>query len=194
MSFVPLNTGSPSFSDSLLPPQPEPTADVNQKRDDIDSHEPSAPSPEDIEALVSAAEERGAARAHAEFLAEREQIAARASELEALLGLVEETRRADRSETRQLIGSLIISSMRRLIGEHPFLREAALRHAFAQAVASMVGDRDVVLWVAPGQEAIARELIDDREGWSVRVSTESALRYDPHSPAWPRHKGRRQCR
>ena len=33
----------------------------------------------------------------------------------------------------------------------------------------MVGDRDVVLWVAPDQESIGRELIEEREGWSVRV-------------------------
>ncbi|MDG1481677.1 MAG: hypothetical protein P8R54_18930 [Myxococcota bacterium] len=172
MSFVPLQSGPTSFSDSLLPPESEPTADVNPTRDDADSGEPSGPSPAEIEALIAAAEVRGAAQVHAEVAEERAQLTARASELEALLVHVEETRRSDRSETRQLIGSLIISSMRRLIGEHPLLREAALRHAFAQAVASMVGDRDVVLWVAPGQEAIARELIDEREGWSVRVSTE----------------------
>ncbi len=172
MSFVPLKSGPSSFSDSLLPPQPEPTSDDYVPREAVVGGEPAGPTPDQVQALIAAAEVRGAAQAHAELAEEREKLTARLSEVEALLVQIDETRRSDHSETRQLIGSLIISSMRRLIGEHPLLREAALRHAFAQAVASMVGDRDVVLWVAPGQEAIAHELIDEREGWSVRVSTE----------------------
>jgi len=93
-------------------------------------------------------------------------------ELGSLIEQVEMVRKSDCTETRQLVGSLVIASMRRLIGEHPILREAALRHAFAQAVSGMVGDRDVVLWVAPGQETIARELIEERQGWSVRVNSD----------------------
>jgi flagellar biosynthesis/type III secretory pathway protein FliH len=178
-AFVPfLTSTTSSFSASLLPAVPEPD-ELDEEYGEEDEEEapkvesrPVGPTPEEIRTLILAAEARGAASARKELAEEAERLAAREADLEALIARVEATRRSDRSETRQLIGSLIIASMRRLIGEHPILREAALRHAFAQAVAGMIGDRDVVLWVAPGQEEIARELIEEREGWSVRVSTD----------------------
>ena len=174
-SFVPTFAALGTFSPSLLPP-PEPPTPVSVESIDgetpVVSTGPSGPTEQEIADLIAAAEARGAATARAEMDAERATLQNRIQAVEALVEEVEETRRTDRRETRQLIGTLIISSMRRLIGEHPLLREAALRHAFAQAAAGMVGDRDVVLCVAPGQEEIARELIAERKGWTVRVNTE----------------------
>jgi flagellar biosynthesis/type III secretory pathway protein FliH len=179
-SFIPIyNTDTDNFSAELLTSAQEreraakeTAAKVNLNGEPEPSPEPTGPTPEEIAEIIAAAEARGAQAARAEMAAEKMVLQKQRADMVALIHQVEESRKADVSETRQLIGGLIMASMRRLIGEHPVLREAALREAFSQAVAGMVGDRDVVLWVAPDQESFAQELIEEREGWSVRVNPE----------------------
>jgi flagellar biosynthesis/type III secretory pathway protein FliH len=181
-SFIPIyNTDTDNFSAELMTSAQErervakeTAAKVNLNGEPEPTPEPTGPTPEEIAEIIAAAEARGAQAARAEMAAEKLVLQKQRADMVALIQQVEESRKADVSETRQLIGGLIMASMRRLIGEHPVLREAALREAFSQAVAGMVGDRDVVLWVAPDQESFAQELIEEREGWSVRVNPEQA--------------------
>jgi flagellar biosynthesis/type III secretory pathway protein FliH len=179
-SFIPIySTDTDNFSAQLMTSAQEreraakeTAAKVNLNGEPEPAPQPTGPSPEDIAEMIAAAEARGAQAARAEMAAEKMALQKQRADMDALILRIEASRETDISEIRQLIGGLIMASMRRLIGEHPVLREAALREAFSQAVSGMVGDRDVVLWVAPDQESIARELIEDREGWSVRVNPE----------------------
>ena len=171
-SFIPIyNTEEDNFSADLMPSAQdrERAAKINLNGEPEPEPGPTGPTNEEIAEMIAAAEARGAQAARAELAAEKRVLQKRRADLDVLLQQIAASRESDLTETRQMIGALIMASMRRLVGEHPLLREAALREAFSQAVAGMVGDRDVVLWVAPDQEGIARELIEEREGWSVRV-------------------------
>lgn len=176
-SFVPIiSTDTDSFSAELMTSAQERerlakenAAKVNLNGETEPEVQATGPSAEEIAEMIAAAEARGALAAHAEMEAEKRALQEQRDDLEALMRHVEASRTGDLSETRQLIGALIMASMRRLIGDHPLLREAALREAFSQAVAGMIGDRDVTLWVAPDQEDIAKSLIEEREGWCVKV-------------------------
>ncbi len=171
-----------SFSPALVPASDAPVHPMRRSTDHAPADGADAPGPEPkgAEALIAEAEARGRAAAEAELRAQRAALAERERGVARLVEQLEQARAEDAEISRQLIGSLITTALGRLIGDHAVLKAAALQEAFQQVASGLVGEREVVLRVAPDQAALARELVAHRPGWQVREDVEihSGLRVE----------------
>lgn len=175
-SFSPLLSRRAGFSSALvvdpaamLPANPAPTAGAPEA--------PAEPLPQvftedEVQAREAAAEARGRAAAMAEAQVILAEMSERVDMAETLAEALDRAAATHAREARERFGTLLLSSLSRLVGELEVFQDLSLAHAFDEVAARMVGEREVVVRVSPAQVSLAKSLIADRDGWSVRKDPE----------------------
>ena len=158
--------GSPPAATRPLPPTAAPSAAAAPAPGE--AAPPAGPTEEEIGARIAAAEARVRAELAAELAAAQAAAAQEQALARALLETLEQERVQQAEEARAMVGELVLETVRRLVGEQPFLRDKMLRNMLDEAAGHLLGEREVVLRVRTDQVALARGLVADRVGWSVR--------------------------
>lgn len=165
----------PSSPASRSPASPHTAAP--EARETVDPAEAEAAR---LSAAVSAAEARLRASLSAEVSAAQAEAAEATALARAMAEALDAERTAQAAEARRLVGGMVLETVRRLIGEQPFLRDKMLKNMLEDAAGHLLGEREVVLRVRADQVALARGLVADRVGWTVRedVAITAGLRVE----------------
>lgn len=128
---------------------------------------PPGPTADEIAAMVKDAEARGLQRGRKEAEAELAARVEQERRFGALADGLDRDRAAVVGEARAEIGGVVVSSLRRLVGEVPELLELLVEARCREAVEQLHSAREVVLRCNPRDEPAARRIIGDRAGWRV---------------------------
>jgi flagellar biosynthesis/type III secretory pathway protein FliH len=129
-------------------------------------------SQEALDALLDAAREQARVDAGAVLAGLRKEVEAEREQLLALQENVLEGRAAWAQEVRNVLGELVVVGVRQVVGESATLQDELLRDRFAEIGERLVGEKGIVIRVRPEDEAVARALVGDREGWSIATDSD----------------------
>ena len=126
--------------------------------------------PPDLETLLADAEARGRQARQAEVQPQLRAARQSQERLARLIAELDEQREEWATEARDTLSAFILASVDRIVGDAEPVRHALLRSRLAEITEHLVRSRELVLRVAPADEALARQIIGDRPGWRFTPS------------------------
>jgi len=167
-SFSPIQTIPRGFAATLIPAASAAPRAAEVEVEEVEDTGPVTHTPEELAEHVAAAEARGREAARAEVAAELAAMSEKVALAGELVGQLDAAAAAQAEEARAQVGPLILEVLQRLVGELEVFQDLSLSHAFGEVAGRMVGEREVVVRVCPAQVSLAKSLIVDRPGWTVR--------------------------
>jgi len=128
---------------------------------------PAGPTPEQVADMVREAELKGYRRGKAELQKELDARVEQERRFQAMADSLDAARSGVVREAVDLTADLVVLGLRRLVSEVPELLEGLLQTRLQEAAAHLVGAREVLVRVAPRDEALARKILSERPGWKV---------------------------
>lgn len=173
-SFVPIRSAS-AFSagivggstEAIVKPSETVSAESDGESQD-ESLEPGLPeSKEALAALLDEARQEARSSSEAVLAQARLEIQAQRDQLERLLAQMDGARAAWTAEVRNVLGELVVAGVRSVVSESAELQEDMLRDRFAVIGERLIGEQQVTIRVRSEDLDAARDLIGDRDGWTV---------------------------
>jgi len=177
-SFVPLQKSSPFHAGVLGPGEtgpvseelPEQAQEAVEAGSEADAEVEGIRLPqteEELEALLMEAREQARTDAEAALVSIRESLQNEQSRVERLCERMDAARTSWGNEVRNVLGELVVVGVRQVVNESADLQADLIRDRLSEVGERLLGEQHVILRVRPEDEALARTMIGDREGWQI---------------------------
>lgn len=150
---------TPGFSTFHVQPDPQP-----------DVEEPSEPEI-DIEAERKQAFEAGYAKAKGEFIRYKKEAERLEQSFQELLNTIQESRRLWVQEVKEGVAESMQEALHH-IARHEHLQSAILTQKLSEALEQLADEKNLSVFVAPKDVALAEQFLTDKDGWTVLPSEE----------------------
>ena len=127
---------------------------------------------EELEALIEAARVQARVDAEAALVSMRENLEEERARLAQLFDQMNAARTNWKSEVRNVLGELVVVGVRQVVSESADLQAELIRDRLAEVGERLLSEQQVVLRVRPEDEALARSVIGNRDGWQIIVDAD----------------------
>ncbi|MGB0639587.1 MAG: FliH/SctL family protein [Myxococcota bacterium] len=137
----------------------------NQSPDEDAVRLPSTP--EELDALLEEVRHQTRIDIEAVLADDRRSLATEREQIGRVIETLHQTREQWKTEVRNMLGELVMVGVRQVVSDSVELQADMLRDRFAEVGERLIGEQDVLIRVRPDDEAIAKEFVGGREGWTV---------------------------
>ncbi len=126
----------------------------------------------ELDALIEAALADAKSTAESELAELQAAVEAERTALACLVDNVDDARSTWAREVRAQLGEVILVGVRQIVAESAELQSVALQQRIAEVGERLIGEQQVFLRVRSEDAALAKSLVQDRDGWSIVVDDE----------------------
>jgi len=126
----------------------------------------------ELDALIEAALAEAKSTAEAELAELQAAVEAERTALACLIDNVDDARVTWAREVRAQLGEVVLVGVRQIVAESAELQSVALQQRIAEVGERLIGEQQVFLRVRSGDAELAKNLVQDRDGWSIVVDDE----------------------